>query len=152
MNAITNDFSQIQPLTLLTRSNPVGHFVVFEELHLRKLWPIYDCYFAFWKSSEIQNKSQIRKLSWMPNVFLIPPEVEFRRNSFLKSSQLCSRMRPIVCQKRKPSILITCYTEAMFILIPSLFVYIRLTFYSSESRMYVCTTFLDYSRWATYRK
>src|SRR4029434_10958359 len=32
----------------------------------------------------------------MPNLFINPPEVEFRRNSFLNSSQLRSRMRPIV--------------------------------------------------------
>jgi len=29
VNAITNDFSQIQPFTLLTRSSQVGHFVFF---------------------------------------------------------------------------------------------------------------------------
>ena len=33
--------------------------------------------------------------------------------------------------------LMTCYTEAMFMLIPSSFVYSRLTFHSCERRMYV---------------
>src|SRR4029434_3846391 len=40
----------------------------FKESHLRKLWPSYDCYFEFGKSSEVQSKSQMRKLSCMPNV------------------------------------------------------------------------------------
>ena len=34
----------------------------FKESHLRKLWPSYDCYFKFGKSSEVQSKSQMRKL------------------------------------------------------------------------------------------
>src|SRR4029434_2382656 len=33
----------------------------FKESHLRKLWPSYDCYFEFGKSSEVQSKSQMRK-------------------------------------------------------------------------------------------
>ena len=45
--------------------------------------PIYDCYFEFGKSSEVQNKSQMRKLSWMPNVFLNPIQKKFLLKFFL---------------------------------------------------------------------
>ena len=55
----------------------------FKESHLRKLWPSYDCYFEFGKSSEVQSKSQMRKLSWMPNVFLNPIQKKFLLKFFL---------------------------------------------------------------------
>ena len=41
------------------------------------------CYFTFGKSSEVQNKSQMRKLSWMPNVFLNPIQKKFLLKFFL---------------------------------------------------------------------
>src|SRR4029434_1164570 len=37
----------------------------FKESHLRKLWPSYDCYFEFGKSSEVQSKSQMRMRTFM---------------------------------------------------------------------------------------
>src|SRR4029434_5465944 len=52
-----------------------------QESHLRKLWPSYDCYFEFGKSSEVQSKSQMRKLSCMPNVVLNPIQKKFLLNS-----------------------------------------------------------------------
>ena len=60
----------------------------FKESHLRKLWPSYDCYFEFGKSSEVQNKSQMRKLSWMPNVFLNPIQKKFLLKFFLTAFEL----------------------------------------------------------------
>ena len=86
----------------------------FKESHLRKLWPSYDCYFEFGKSSEVQNKSQMRKLSWMPNVFLNPIQKKFLLKFFLtafeneahcscwfwKKSSITSANRQSVEQKR----------------------------------------------------
>ena len=54
----------------------------FKESHLRKLWPSYDCYSEFGKSSEVQSKSQMRKLSWMPNVVLNPIPLKFFLTAF----------------------------------------------------------------------